>query len=94
MDTAQSGCVSFRRVIGHDTGGQRGSDLTPRPGESNILQFRRPLSRFDPHVSEVEVAHNQDARFANRFAVLVRTIAGRFQFLLFRRVLSTLWNST
>ena len=46
------------------------SDLTPRPGESNILRFRRPLSRIDPHVSEVEVAHNQDARFANRFGVL------------------------
>ena len=46
------------------------SDLTPRPGESNILRFRRPLSRIAPHVSEVEVAHNQDARFANRFAVL------------------------
>ena len=45
-------------------------DLTPRPGESNILRFRKPLSRLDPHVSEVEVAHNQDARFANRFAVL------------------------
>ena len=24
------------------------SDLTPRPGESNILRFRRPLSRLDP----------------------------------------------
>ena len=46
------------------------SDLTPRPG----LRFRRFLSCVDPHVSEVEVAHNQDARLANRFAVLGQSL--------------------
>ena len=60
-------CPEFRRVVvGHDTGGQRGQCIRP---DAKARSSADLLSRLDPR-RRWKVAHNQDGRFANRFAVL------------------------
>ena len=89
MCCSQSGYVSFRRVVvGHDTGGQRGQCIRLDAKARRIQHSSVPQTFVALHGLQI------DSLSWGWRQMRMRTIAGRCQFLLLRRVWSTLWNST